>query len=116
MSTQNYLFFVNFLINLTLNTLKDHGNQCNGLHADNLSYFLDILDNSGIRIYYTSQLRQHEAGVMETGMEITLTQFIPPHETSFLSEGICSMECLRLVGIPILHVLFSASFLTFEII
>ena len=94
---------MNILINLTLNTLKDHGNQCNG----NLSYFLDILDNSGIRIYYTSQLRQHEAGVMETGMEITLTQFIPPHETSFLSEGICSMECLRLVGISILYVLFS---------
>lgn len=35
---------------------------------------------------------------METGMDITLTQFIPPHEDSFLSEGICSMECLKLVS------------------
>lgn len=61
-------------------------------------YFSDILDNSGIRIFYTNHLRQHEAGVMETGMEITLTQFIPPHEDSFLSEGICSMECLKLVS------------------
>lgn len=61
-------------------------------------HFSDIWDNSGIRIFYTNQLRQHEAGVMETGMEITLTQFIPPHEDSFLSEGICSMECLKLVS------------------
>lgn len=61
-------------------------------------YFSDIWDNSGIRIFYTNQLRQHEAGVMETGMEITLTQFIPPQEDSFLSEGICSMECLKLVS------------------
>nr|XP_034307031.1 DBH-like monooxygenase protein 1 homolog [Crassostrea gigas] len=68
-------------------------------HYSNPDLRGDIWDNSGIRIFYTNQLRQHEAGVMETGMEITLTQFIPPHEDSFLSEGICSMGCLKL-GLP----------------
>ncbi|XP_062573141.1 DBH-like monooxygenase protein 1 homolog [Saccostrea cucullata] len=65
-------------------------------HYSNPDLRDDILDNSGIRIFYTNQLRQYEAGVMETGMEITLTQFIPPHETKFLSEGICSPECLKM--------------------
>ncbi|XP_048780652.2 DBH-like monooxygenase protein 1 homolog [Ostrea edulis] len=68
-------------------------------HYSNPDLRDDILDNSGIRIFYTNHLRQHEAGVMETGMEITLTQFIPPHETSFLSQGICSTGCLKL-GLP----------------
>ncbi|KAL4219675.1 DBH-like monooxygenase protein 1 [Mactra antiquata] len=55
-----------------------------------------LVDSSGIRITYTSELRQHEAGFMTVGNIISpnWAQFIPPGETDFLQKAYCSMKCL----------------------
>lgn len=60
-----------------------------------MTYFLtDYLDNSGMRIYLTTDLRQHDAEVLEIGTLPNTDQVIPPYETSFLVNGYCSPRCL----------------------
>ena len=37
------------------------------LHYDNQAFQADIVDSSGFRIYYTDELREHDAGIMNVG-------------------------------------------------
>ncbi|XP_077973645.1 DBH-like monooxygenase protein 1 homolog isoform X2 [Styela clava] len=55
-----------------------------------------LIDSSGLRIYYTSQLRQYDAGVMSTGSLVHESQIIPPRSTNFLLQGHCMTECLTM--------------------
>ena len=68
-------------------------------HYDNPAYHAPLVDNSGIRIRYTDQLRQYDTGMMLLGSEVNFLQFIPPQQTSFLSTGHCTADCTR-QGIP----------------
>ncbi|CAG2117934.1 unnamed protein product, partial [Medioppia subpectinata] len=43
----------------------------------------------------TDKLRQHDAGVLEIGLEYTDKNSIPPHQQSFQLSGYCTSECTR---------------------
>ncbi|XP_026104688.1 DBH-like monooxygenase protein 2 homolog, partial [Carassius auratus] len=47
------------------------------------------VDNSGLRFYHTSELRQHDAGVLGTGLVVAPGYAIPPKAKSFLTYGLC---------------------------
>ena len=64
---------------------------------------LGVADSSGIRIYYTSELRKNEGGVFMTGTNIQALKFrpslvIPPEAPSFTNVGICSSKCTQNVS------------------
>ena len=68
-------------------------------HCDQLSCLLSlfhpapgIYDSSGIRIYYTAQLRKYDMGVLQLGFFTFPIHFIPPGAESFLSYGLCKTE------------------------
>ncbi|XP_063706695.1 MOXD1 homolog 2 [Culicoides brevitarsis] len=54
-----------------------------------------MVDNSGLRIYYTPKLRQHDAGVLSIGMQPNWRHIIPPGQDSVVSEGHCVEECTK---------------------
>ena len=56
------------------------------------------MDNSGIRIHYTSKLRQHDAGVITVGILENKQQIIPPHYSDFVEGHDMSPECFNEVN------------------
>jgi len=68
-------------------------------HYDNPALHTPIIDNSGIRIHYTDQLRPYDTGMLLVGSEVNFLQFIPPRQNSFTSVGHCSAECTS-AGLP----------------
>uniref|UniRef100_G1SD71 DOMON domain-containing protein n=1 Tax=Oryctolagus cuniculus TaxID=9986 RepID=G1SD71_RABIT len=54
--------------------------------------FLGLYDSSGIRVYYTSQLRKYDMGVLQLGFFTFPIHFIPPGAESFMSYGLCKTE------------------------
>ncbi|KAH3798083.1 hypothetical protein DPMN_151673 [Dreissena polymorpha] len=69
------------------------------VHYNNPMAIKGKLDSSGIRFIVTSTLREHDAGIMELGLEYTNKMAIPPHETLFKLTGYCIEECTE-VGLP----------------
>merc|ERR1719367_2403091 len=63
-------------------------------HYDNPDYRSDFVDNSGIRIFLTRQLRQEDAGILEAGVNVDYFQEIPPNNPAFLSTGHCHPTCM----------------------
>lgn len=63
-------------------------------HYNNPNRRNDIVDNSGLRLTLTPTLRQHDAGVLTTGVVVNDLQIVPPFEKEFLSSGFCTSECL----------------------
>lgn len=61
----------------------------NSLHNDGM------VDNSGLRIYYTPNLRANDAGVMSIGMQPNWRHIIPPGQDTVVSEGHCVEECTK---------------------
>ena len=57
-----------------------------------------VVDSSGLRFTYTSQLREYDAGILLTGINVNgILHLIPPNAESFLSYGDCSADCLEKV-------------------
>ena len=52
-------------------------------------------DSSGVRFYYTSHLREYDAGIMSVGERITKLAIIPPKQESWLGVGYCPKECYQ---------------------
>uniref|UniRef100_T1IHN5 DOMON domain-containing protein n=1 Tax=Strigamia maritima TaxID=126957 RepID=T1IHN5_STRMM len=69
------------------------------IHYNNRQLKNDLIDSSGIRLYYTSQLRPYDVGVLELGLEYTAKMGIPPLENEFILHGHCIPECTE-KGIP----------------
>ncbi|KAM9316675.1 DBH-like monooxygenase protein 1 [Gastrophryne carolinensis] len=65
------------------------------IHYDNPSHLEGLIDNSGIKMYYTPYTRKYDAGVLEAGIWVSLYHMIPPGMPAFSSEGHCTMECLE---------------------
>lgn len=65
-------------------------------HYENEEFLPGLVDNSGIQITFTSQLRPHDAAFLTMGNIISpnWAQFIPPGESNFLQKAYCSMRCL----------------------
>ncbi|XP_052390510.1 DBH-like monooxygenase protein 2 homolog isoform X1 [Carassius gibelio] len=59
------------------------------VHYNNPNKSAGRVDNSGLRFYYTSELRQHDAAVLMTGLAVTPGYAIPPKAKSFLTYGLC---------------------------
>ncbi|KAK3088637.1 hypothetical protein FSP39_021673 [Pinctada imbricata] len=64
-------------------------------HYNNPQKRMDYVDNSGIRIWYTPTLRQHDSGLLMAGVSVSPNQIIPPHMDHFLSSGFCTEDCLK---------------------
>ncbi|XP_052873199.1 MOXD1 homolog 2-like [Anopheles cruzii] len=54
-----------------------------------------MVDNSGLRLFYTSTLRGHDAGVLSVGMDPNWRHIIPPGQEHVVSEGHCVGECTQ---------------------
>ncbi|XP_043495838.1 MOXD1 homolog 2 isoform X1 [Polistes fuscatus] len=54
---------------------------------------LEVSDSSGLRLYYTDQLRPHDAGILSIGIDPNWRHIIPPGQPEVVSEGHCITEC-----------------------
>ncbi|XP_073708793.1 DBH-like monooxygenase protein 2 homolog [Garra rufa] len=59
------------------------------VHYNNPTAVEGRLDDSGLRFHYTSELRQHDAGILMTGLAVAPGYAIPPKAKSFLTYGLC---------------------------
>lgn len=57
-----------------------------------------MLDHSGFRIYYSRRLRQHDGGMMISGVSVSDTQMIPPQQKLYRNVGICGPSCTAAVS------------------
>uniref|UniRef100_B4MQU2 GK21375 n=2 Tax=Drosophila willistoni TaxID=7260 RepID=B4MQU2_DROWI len=64
--------------------LEIHYDNPNDIHA---------IDHSGFRIHYTQHLRPNDAGIFISGVSVSDTQLIPPHQKLFRNVGICGPAC-----------------------
>ncbi|XP_042880997.1 uncharacterized protein LOC122258825 [Penaeus japonicus] len=62
------------------------------MHYDNPNLQADVVDASGVKIFYTENLREHEAGSLVIGHGI-FNHIIPPKTSNWLSVGHCSSDC-----------------------
>jgi len=81
-------------VGFSLSTAQDPGFFVMETHYDNPAYRGDFVDDSGIRIFLTSEIRQHDAGLIELGSTVDEHLIIPPRTKEFLSTGYCSADCL----------------------
>ncbi|XP_058125969.1 MOXD1 homolog 2-like [Anopheles ziemanni] len=54
-----------------------------------------MVDNSGLKLFYTSTLRSHDAGVLSIGMDPNWRHIIPPGQDHVVSEGHCVGDCTQ---------------------
>lgn len=73
------------------------------IHYDNQQLKQNMIDSSGMRIYYTGpdsdKMREYDAGIMEVGLEYNPKNSIPPKIENFNLHGYCLSECTN-VGLP----------------
>ncbi|XP_071773863.2 DBH-like monooxygenase protein 2 homolog [Centroberyx gerrardi] len=62
------------------------------IHYNNPTSEAGRTDSSGLRLYYTDQLRQHDASVLTTGLmlDLSLGYDIPANATQFHTYGVCN--------------------------
>lgn len=53
------------------------------------------IDGSGLRLFYTPELRRHDAGVISIGMDPNWRHIIPPGQQKVISSGHCVADCTR---------------------
>lgn len=63
-------------------------------HYDNPYRSSGLTDDSGLRLYLTRELREHDAGSIMVGVSVGSNLLIPPYQSSFLSQGFCGEDCL----------------------
>ncbi|KAG2469797.1 DBH-like monooxygenase protein 2 homolog [Polypterus senegalus] len=59
------------------------------MHYNNPLATSGRVDSSGLRFYYTPYVRQYDAGILETGVEVDQNYLIPPGANIFKSYGLC---------------------------
>ncbi|KAM6283498.1 DBH-like monooxygenase protein 2 [Spheniscus humboldti] len=60
------------------------------IHYSNFDLLSGLIDSSGVRIYYTPELRKYDVGVMQTGIFTFPAHFIPPGAESYRTYGLCN--------------------------
>ncbi|XP_030626622.1 DBH-like monooxygenase protein 2 homolog [Chanos chanos] len=65
------------------------------MHYNNPSKLKGRVDNSGLRFFYTSELRQHDAGVFTTGLTVSPVYAIPPTASRFHTFGLCDTSLIK---------------------
>ena len=76
-------------------------------------------DNSGLKLFYSSELRQYDSSILATGITPTGVHIIPPKQFKFTSRAYCDNPCTHLViinkiGLRI-RIVFSILLLIFKI-
>ena len=56
-------------------------------------FVLGIIDSSGLRFHYTSQLRKYQAATLSVGLSVPGSLYIPPYQDNWVTEGYCAEEC-----------------------
>ncbi|XP_004401254.1 PREDICTED: DBH-like monooxygenase protein 1 [Odobenus rosmarus divergens] len=82
-------------VGLSLGTPLDPRYVLLEVHYDNPTYKEGLIDNSGLRLFHTTDIRKYDAGVIEAGLWVSLFHTIPPGMPEFRSEGHCTLECLE---------------------
>ncbi|KAB0398503.1 hypothetical protein E2I00_014622, partial [Balaenoptera physalus] len=82
-------------VGLSLGTPLDPHYVLLEVHYDNPTYKEGLIDNSGLRLFHTTDIRKYDAGVIEAGLWVSLFHTIPPGLPDFRSEGHCTLECLE---------------------
>nr|XP_058938864.1 DBH-like monooxygenase protein 1 isoform X2 [Kogia breviceps] len=82
-------------VGLSLGTPSDPHYVLLEVHYDNPTYKEGLIDNSGLRLFHTTDIRKYDAGVIEAGLWVSLFHTIPPGLPDFRSEGHCTLECLE---------------------
>ena len=57
------------------------------------------LDSSGMRFWYTSTPREHDAGIMTVGHNVQPLMVIPPNAPNFTVTGFMDSQCTQNVSI-----------------
>ena len=57
---------------------------------------LDIVDDSGLRFYYTTP-RKYDAAILWTGLSVNEYMTIPPKQENWTTTGYCSKHCTEQV-------------------
>ncbi|CAL4175639.1 unnamed protein product, partial [Meganyctiphanes norvegica] len=63
-------------------------------HYDNPTMDKGVVDSSGMRIYHTDNLREHDAGLLTLGHNVKPQHIVPPGQV-FTTVGHCSAECTQ---------------------
>ena len=64
------------------------------MHYNNPDLNSDIVDDSGIKLYFTENLRKHDIGLLKLGsMGNPLDIHIPPKSKRLQLKSICYPEC-----------------------
>ncbi|ELU08648.1 hypothetical protein CAPTEDRAFT_141249 [Capitella teleta] len=63
------------------------------VHYNNPELKQGIIDSSGLTFYVTKQLRPHDSGIMELGLEYTDKMALPPGVPIWRLNGYCVPEC-----------------------
>ncbi|XP_070781695.1 DBH-like monooxygenase protein 2 homolog [Enoplosus armatus] len=78
------------------------------IHYNNPNNITGRTDSSGLRLYYTAQLRQHDVGIMTAGLQTLdhLQYNIPPKASQFHTYSVCNTSIFsqRVNPLPDLHV------------
>uniref|UniRef100_A0A674C1U2 Monooxygenase, DBH-like 1 n=1 Tax=Salmo trutta TaxID=8032 RepID=A0A674C1U2_SALTR len=82
-------------VGLSIGTAIDPVYVLMEVHYDNPALQQGVVDSSGLRLFYTPELRQYDAGVIETGVWVSLYHMLPPGMQEYVSEGHCTRECLQ---------------------
>lgn len=53
---------------------------------------------TGLRLHYTSELRENEGGILITGIAPSTLHFIPPYQKEYKTAGYCSLNCTQEVS------------------
>ncbi|XP_040166788.1 MOXD1 homolog 2-like [Anopheles arabiensis] len=71
----------------------EDGEQDDG--DDSIAMEQQMVDNSGLKLYYTRKLRQHDAGVLSVGLDPNWRHIIPPRQEKVVSQGHCIGACTQ---------------------
>ena len=62
-------------------------------HYDNPDQFEGVVDSSGLRLWLTPNLREHDASYIAVG-PLVPTIIVPPFQQDFALSGLCTSECV----------------------
>ncbi|KAM4636979.1 putative DBH-like monooxygenase protein 2 [Discoglossus pictus] len=79
------------------------------IHFSNFNNIEGLVDNSGIRFYYTPDLRKYDCGILMTGVFTFPVQFIPPGAQDFRTYGLCNTDLIpQVIDVPMEEMVVSA--------
>ncbi|KHJ98535.1 copper type II ascorbate-dependent monooxygenase domain protein [Oesophagostomum dentatum] len=74
------------------------------IHYNNPGLLYDVFDNSGFEFVVTTELREHDAGIMEIGLIYSDANSIPPGQAAFPLTGHCIADCTNKLPPEGIHV------------